>query len=345
MNLLDRSKFRKQVFERDLFKCVVCGDPAVDAHHIMERRLFSDGGYYLDNGASVCEKHHLEAEKTVISPQELRDLIGVSNLILPEHLYPDYEYDKWGNIMLSNGNRLRGELFYDESVQKILKAGEVLDLFVKYVKYPRTYHLPWSQPGRKDDKYLRGLSHFEGKRIVVTEKMDGENTSIYRDHIHARSIDSKSHPSRNWVKGLYGKIAWELPEGWRICGENLYAKHTVSYDNLESYFLAFSMWNEKNICLSWRETLEYLDILELKSVPVIYDGIFDEKYLRELSKKFDGLEKEGYVVRLAEEFTYGNFRNSVAKFVGSGFILPHGHWMRNKLIPNKLSFKNEDIQN
>ena len=142
--ILSRDEFRESVFQRDNFKCVICGDKAKDAHHIIERRLFSDGGYYLDNGASLCEKHHIEAEETTLSCEEIRLKAGIENIIIPEHFYSDYNYDKWGNILLTNGQRIKGELFYDESVQKILKQGNVLDLFQKYIKYPRTYHLHWS---------------------------------------------------------------------------------------------------------------------------------------------------------------------------------------------------------
>ena len=55
--LLSRDEFREGVFERDGHKCVVCKEQGKDAHHILERRLFNDGGYYLDNGATLCEKH------------------------------------------------------------------------------------------------------------------------------------------------------------------------------------------------------------------------------------------------------------------------------------------------
>ena len=51
---LTRDQFRNGVFARDGHKCVLCQAPGQDAHHIMERRLFPDGGYYLDNGATVC---------------------------------------------------------------------------------------------------------------------------------------------------------------------------------------------------------------------------------------------------------------------------------------------------
>jgi hypothetical protein len=73
-----------------------------------------------------------------------------------------------------------------------------------YTKYPRTFHLPWSLGATSDDKVVPSVSHFEGRQVVVTEKMDGENTTLYRDHIHARSLDSKGGEDRAWVKQFWG---------------------------------------------------------------------------------------------------------------------------------------------
>lgn len=100
--LLTRDDFREKTFIRDGHKCVICEEKAKDAHHIIERRLFSDGGYYLDNGASLCEIHHIQAEQTILSCQEIREKSGIKNIIIPEHFYKEYEYDKWGNIILPN---------------------------------------------------------------------------------------------------------------------------------------------------------------------------------------------------------------------------------------------------
>lgn len=265
--LLTRDVFRESVFKRDGYKCVMCDNAAKDAHHIIERRLFTDGGYYLDNGASLCEQHHIAAEETTLSCDDIRFAAKIENIIIPEHFYGDYNYDKWGNILLPNGMRIKGELFYDESVQKILKQGNVLDTFQKYVKYQRTYHLPWSNL-LKDDRMLKDDSNFIGKRVIVSNKMDGENTSMYNDYIHARSLDSNSHPSRKYIKGIWAQISYMLDDNMRICGENLYAVHSMKYNNLKSYFLMFSMWIE-NKCLSWDETIEYAKILGLETVDVI----------------------------------------------------------------------------
>ena len=66
------------------------------------------------------------------------------------------------------------------------------------VKYPRTPHLMWSKAISKDDRKLSSVAHFHGKEIVMSEKMDGENSNLMRNCIYARSLDSVDHPSRHW---------------------------------------------------------------------------------------------------------------------------------------------------
>jgi 5-methylcytosine-specific restriction endonuclease McrA len=99
MKLLTRNCFRESVFKRDKNKCVICGSLAQDAHHIIDRKLFKDGGYYLDNGASLCGKCHLDAEKTKISPNQIRTAAKIKQIVLPAHLSVEFEYDKWGKII------------------------------------------------------------------------------------------------------------------------------------------------------------------------------------------------------------------------------------------------------
>jgi len=202
-------------------------------------------------------------------------------------------------------------------------------------KYPRTYHLPFSQGVTSDDKKLSSVAHFHGKEIVMTEKMDGENTTISRDYTHARSLDSVDHPSRHWLKGFWSTICYNIPEDWRICGENLYAEHSLGYNNLTSYFQVFSIWNEKNECLSWDETEEWCNLLGLTLVPVLWRGTFDENFLR--NYKLDTEKHEGYVIRLADSFNFEDFDTSVAKWVRENHVQTSEHWMNKKVIPNKLA--------
>lgn len=351
--LLTRDKFRELVFERDKNKCVICKATAVDAHHIVERRLFDDGGYYLDNGSSLCEEHHLAAEMTTLSCDDIRIAAGIAKIVLPEHLYADQPYDKWGNPIMVNGTRLKGELFEDESVQKILARGNVLGLFTKYVRYPRTYHLPWSPNLINDDRMMKSTEGLQGKRVIVMVKMDGENTSMYNDYCHARSLEYEAHPSRNLVKALHGRIAHDIPEGWRVNVENLFAKHAIHYQYLADIALLFAIWNTHNHILSWDETCEWGALLGLTTCPVIYDGMYDEELFQSgLLKPFKTSEKdengnpvyryegdvmEGYVVRDAGSFHYRDFRKNVGKYVRKGHVPEHGgHWKRRMVTPNKV---------
>src|SRR5205823_6345936 len=108
------------------------------------------------------------------------------------------------------------------------------------IKYPRTYHLPWSHP-TSDDKVLEDVRAFEGQEVVVTVKLDGANTSMYREYIHARSLELLTGETGGHVKAIHAGIAHEIPEGWRLCGENLYARHSIPYKGLKSYFMLFSV--------------------------------------------------------------------------------------------------------
>lgn len=339
--LLDRDVFRESVFKRDNNCCVICGATGqLDAHHIMERRLWTEpseaGGYFLDNGASLCPTHHIQAEETVLTPASIRERAGIKQTLLPAHLYRDQEYDKWGNPVLPNGTRLKGELFFDESVQKILTQGGVIGLFIKYVKYPRTYHLPWSSPS-SDDRMLNSVAGFVGKEVVVTEKLDGENTTLYNDYVHARSLEKASGADRAEVWRAWTQIAHEIPEGWRVCGENLLIKHSIHYKQLRAYFQVFSIWNERNICLSWDETWEWTQLLGLQTVPVLYRGEWDEEKVRSLyvpNRTPDPME--GYVVRNSGAFNYGAFRDNVAKFVRLNHVSTDSHWRHSRWEKNAL---------
>ena len=202
------------------------------------------------------------------------------------------------------------------------------------IKYPRTPHLPWSPGATSDDIYQDNLRHFENKIVVVTEKMDGENTTLYRDFMHARSLDSRFHSSRTWVKALQSEIGYKIPEGWRICGENLYARHAISYEALASYFMAFSIWNEKNECLSWQESKQFFDQLGLTTPKELYVGVWCEKTIKNMV--LETTQQEGYVVRLAERYHYADFKKSVAKWVRKNHVNTDKHWMHSEVIPNGL---------
>lgn len=340
--LLARNEFREAVFSRDKHKCVVCGAPAVDAHHIFERRLYPNGGYYLNNGASVCAVHHMECEETNISVRDIVDYahIRYNQLPLPPGFQYDENYDKWGNVILPDGARTIGPLFWDESVQKVL--AKHLHKFIKRVKYPRTPHLDWS-PGRSQTEETQWDPNcFANRIVVITEKMDGECTTIYQDYLHARSLDSGPHQSRSWVANWAKSWQYQLPLGWRVCGENLYAKHSILYKDLPSYFLGFSIWNAFNVCLDWDSTLLWFELLGITPAPVLEQGLWERIVPKPegiISKSIlapDSLEGEGFVVRVEDEFHYRDFYRSVAKWVRPNHVQTNQHWIKGPVVKNGL---------
>ncbi len=207
-----------------------------------------------------------------------------------------------------------------------------------YFKYPKTLHLPDS-PSLQVDQCHANLDQFKDQQVVITEKMDGENTTMYRDHIHARSIDSKHHTSRDWVKGFHGCRKHMIPENWRVCGENMFAQHSISYTDLPSYFLGFSIWNEQNIMLDWDNTLLWFKILGIDPVPVLFYSYFDDATqagLNDWPTCWGPKEKEGYVIRISDSIKFEDFQTYTGKWVRSHHVQTDEHWMHKKIVPNTL---------
>ena len=121
--LLTREEFDKYVKLRSMGYCVFCERPAVDAHHVLDRKLFPDGGYYLGNGAALCADHHKRAEETTLSVEEVRAKACIVEPVLPPGFDSAKSYDKWGNQVLSPELILLGPLKLDTGCRRALVAG------------------------------------------------------------------------------------------------------------------------------------------------------------------------------------------------------------------------------
>jgi ATP-dependent RNA circularization protein (DNA/RNA ligase family) len=207
------------------------------------------------------------------------------------------------------------------------------------IKYPKTFHLPFSEGLQNDDRRLPDETCFDGKTVAVTVKMDGENTSMYRDGIHARSLYAMSHYSQHYIKGYWATIKHTIPEGWRICGENMYARHSIVYENLDSFFYVFSVWNERNECLSLEDTilfcrernLTHVEVRGRVNIASPKDFWLLETHYVELVAKGE----EGMVIRNVESYKYEDFQTNVAKAVRKNHVQTDEHWTKT-WVPNKL---------
>lgn len=351
--LLNREDFKAQVFKRDNHTCVMCDKPAVDAHHLIDRSLWEDGGYYLNNGVSLCAEHHLEAEKTLTSCQMLKICAKIENSIYPKNFsFNEFvvDYDKWGNPCLKNGHRLKGYIFHKENVQKMLAEVIELGWFEKPFdmivdKYPRTYHFPFSLGTTSDDRITKNYNQLTNKRTIWTEKLDGENTSMSEYGLYARSRTAPTkNPWAQWLKQKWDSIKKDLKDfDLEICGENMYGEHSIIYSGLEEHFYVFGMRNMKHdIFLSWEETCYFAELFDFKMVPVLLDtenihpdlieGLvskFMDKPSELSDSKFWDTPKEGFIGRMFDEFPNSMFYNSLFKYVREKHVKTGEHWAKN----------------
>ena len=208
--------------------------------------------------------------------------------------------------------------------------------YLEATKYPKTMHFDFSQSLQNDDRMLESLDDFIGKRIIVTEKMDGENATIYNDYYHPRSVIDDGHASRNWLKGYIPNFQYMIPENLRVCGESMYAEHSIRYENLETFFYVFSIWNNNsNICLHWNMVNSLCEEWNIRTVPVLYDGIFDYDLIKRIYESLDFEKQEGIVCRVEEPFFLNQFQTHVAKAVRPKHVDTDEHWKKT-WKPNKL---------
>ncbi|MGO8085414.1 RNA ligase family protein, partial [Rhizobium leguminosarum] len=79
----------------------------------------------------------------------------------------------------------------------------------------------------------------------------------------------------------------------RIVGENLYARHSIGYDDLPSYFLCFS-WIIDGEVQSWYLTLARFEELSIVPVSTLYRGPYKPFPLGPIQRGRSILEQAGF---------------------------------------------------
>ncbi len=218
-------------------------------------------------------------------------------------------------------------------------------------KYPRTFHLPWSPGGTSDDKRLTReeiATQFlvPGAEYVITEKMDGSNLALTRTAVYARSHSgAPGHRSFDGAKSLHAQVGHLIDLGTTVFGEWLYAKHSIEYTNLPSYFLLFGVRDDRTQSwLSWEDCEFMAEFLGVPTVPVLWRGtslrnVDDlESMTMWLYAKAGacGAEREGVVVRHTAAFWDPEFRIRVAKLVRRDHVQTDTHWKDQEIVRNGL---------
>ncbi len=218
------------------------------------------------------------------------------------------------------------------------------------MKYPRTYHLPYSPGVTKDDKKLQPgwFDYYKGREIVITEKLDGENIHMDQKDCYARSdgAPTRSPWSRNiWDSsgGLYWRIKQYIGPDETLFGENLYGQHSIQYNRLTDYFHLFavngldndSLFHE-SVFYSWEDVKMMAEFIGVPHVPQLWIGeINSEEELRELVDLYTrkpseyGDVREGVVIRITDSFETEDFSKYVCKWVRPNHVQTDEHWTKN----------------
>jgi len=195
------------------------------------------------------------------------------------------------------------------------------------MKYPHTPILPWS-PNHlydTDDEFHQDVKCFENKNLIYTEKLDGECTVCTKTIIHARSEDGYGKPWQHYMKRFYSNFCYNIPEGMQICGECVYAVHSIEYSKLPSCFFVFAIIVD-GTSLSWKEVEEWSLMLGLDTVPLINDAPNKIVDIPIPKQSTFGDICEGYVIRNSDSFSMTEISLNIGKSVRKDHVKTDIHW-------------------
>ncbi len=207
-------------------------------------------------------------------------------------------------------------------------------------KYPRSFHLPWSPGGTRDDKRMASVAGLIGTEIVVTEKLDGSNMALTREAVFARSNSGPpSHPSFAWAKALQARIGGQIEPGVTLFGEYCYAVHSIIYEELPGYFFLFGVRDDASgAWWEWDLVTAQAGLLELPTVPELFRGVVEsegalERLVRGVGGGVSvfGGEREGVVARVTRGFGDAEFAGVLGKYVRADHVQTDEHWMFQEL--------------
>lgn len=224
-----------------------------------------------------------------------------------------------------------------------------------FFKFPSTPHLV-TLPGVdiRDDKVLTEIERDEFLRheVTVEEKVDGANLGLSFDadgNIRAQNrgtylqlLDSGQWKKLvEWLAIHIDTLFEHLSDRYILFGVWCYAQHSIYYDRLPDWFLAFDIYDrDAGRFLSSVRRDRLLCEMHISKVPAIVRGQFAYHEIQKfLSKsKLTDQPAEGIYLRI----DHGNWLEQRAKIVRPAFIQTlKQHWSRSAIKPNRLT---HDVQ-
>jgi atypical dual specificity phosphatase len=224
-------------------------------------------------------------------------------------------------------------------------------------KFCRTKHLYNLGSATRDDLILApdGVNQFLNTEIFVEEKIDGANMGFsiqdYKIVAQNRShyVNSAYHPQfkmlDKWIMDNTEDLYGILGDGNLILyGEWVYMKHSIYYENLPDYFIAFDLYDMSEKRFYSRNRIEkILEGTKISLIPCIRKGVFKNineivELVKTKSQFYDGTI-EGVYVRKCNDM----WLEDRAKIVRPDFLCGSSdasgnvrHWTKNQIVINKL---------
>jgi ATP-dependent RNA circularization protein (DNA/RNA ligase family) len=222
-------------------------------------------------------------------------------------------------------------------------------------EFPRTLHLPLEPNAQSDDKIASDsdMYNFLSKSIVVQEKIDGASmgVSFYngepmvrnRSHILRKGYSARKTPaqqqfSRAWT-WLYEncdkikEVSELVGSQTSIFGEWLVARHTVAYDALPDWFVAYDIYDaDAKKFLDPSLALEILETAGFATIKVIDTGIQTPTTLlamRDGKSAYNNSEREGIYLKSGD----GQWCTGRYKMVAPWFK-SDDNWNKKPLVKN-----------
>jgi hypothetical protein len=218
-----------------------------------------------------------------------------------------------------------------------------------FVKFPRTPHLAWlGDTPPRGDKLLtpREAAALLKRPVVVEEKVDGAGIGLLvgstggllvqsRGSYLERTTLGQFRPLWPWLASRESSLRDALGTNLVVYGEWCYARHTVPYDALSDWFLAFDVY-DRSAKRFWSAARRdgFVTELGLSHVPQIATGRFDRPGLERLlgRSRVGSAPTEGLYLRWAE----GPWLVARAKLVRASWVpLDEQHWSARPLVANR----------
>ena len=185
----------------------------------------------------------------------------------------------------------------------------------------------------------------------MTEKVDGAQMGFSINEDFQIMVQNRSHYVTSqsaaqfklldkWVHQHRDDLYSILDKDHILFGEWMYAKHSIEYNNLPDYFMAFDLYNKRERVFYNRHVLEQkLEGTQIQIVRIMYQGLIDKKQLLELIEQpseYTNSRVEGVYLKVFE----GKYVKYRSKLVRNDFLAGNQHWSKREVQPNQLSHEN-----